>query len=167
MKGCPHIVSRSEWSQRASLCSKTLPPSRKYAVIHHTLGKRCFSMVTCKKQLQNIQHYHMVTRKWCDIGYNFLIGEDGNIYEGRGWTKQGAHTYGYNWNSLGISIMGNFMRDAPNKLALTAAQNLIQCLASKGYLASNYVLKGHRQLGKTKCPGDSLYNIITKWPNWS
>ena len=33
---------------------------------------------------------------WPDIGYNYLVGEDGQAYEGRGWNKEGAHTYGYN-----------------------------------------------------------------------
>ena len=38
---------------------------------------------------------------WSDIGYNFLVGEDGNIYEGRGWGKVGAHARGHNSDSIG------------------------------------------------------------------
>ncbi|KAG8225495.1 hypothetical protein J437_LFUL014141, partial [Ladona fulva] len=38
----------------------------------------------------------------------FLIGGDGRIYEGVGWHKTGAHTRGYNSNSLGIAFIGNF-----------------------------------------------------------
>lgn len=30
-----------------------------------------------------------------------MVGEDGNVYEGRGWSKIGAHTYGYNFNGIG------------------------------------------------------------------
>ena len=33
---------------------------------------------------------------WRDIGYNFVIGGDGHVYEGRGWKVVGAHTSGYN-----------------------------------------------------------------------
>lgn len=42
--------------------------------------------------------------------YSFLIGEDGLVYEGRGWNTVGAHS-GPTWNplSLGISFMGNYM----------------------------------------------------------
>lgn len=43
---------------------------------------------------------------FADIGYNFMIGGDGNIYEGRGWHKQGAHTSGYNRGSIGIAYIG-------------------------------------------------------------
>jgi hypothetical protein len=35
-------------------------------------------------------------RQYCDIGYSFLIGGDGNVYEGRGWDRLGAHTEGFN-----------------------------------------------------------------------
>lgn len=45
-----------------------------------------------------------------DHPHSFLIGEDGLVYEGRGWDTEGAHT-GSTWNpmSIGISFMGNYM----------------------------------------------------------
>ena len=36
-----------------------------------------------------------------DIRYNFLIGQDGVIYEGRGWGVVGQHTKGENSMSVG------------------------------------------------------------------
>lgn len=30
------------------------------------------------------------------------------MYEGCGWTREGAHTYGYNKKSVGIGFIGNF-----------------------------------------------------------
>ena len=50
----------------------------------------------------------MNNKNWEDIGYNFLVGEDGNIYEGRGWGKHGAHSKPYNSKSIGICMIGNF-----------------------------------------------------------
>lgn len=45
---------------------------------------------------------------------SFLIGEDGLVYEGRGWDTKGDHT-GMTWNpiSIGISFMGNYMGKCP------------------------------------------------------
>ncbi len=40
---------------------------------------------------------------------SFIVGEDGNAYEGRGWNRVGAHTPGYNAIGLGFCIIGNFM----------------------------------------------------------
>ena len=36
---------------------------------------------------------------WTDIGYSYLIGDDGNAYEGRGWEWVGSHTCCGNCNS--------------------------------------------------------------------
>jgi len=50
----------------------------------------------CSAEVRKIQDFHMGPgRNWWDIGYNFLIGEDGRIYEGRGFDAQGAHWYVY------------------------------------------------------------------------
>jgi peptidoglycan recognition protein len=38
-----------------------------------------------------LYNYNNLIQGWSDIGYNFIVGEDGNVYEGRGWTKVGAH----------------------------------------------------------------------------
>lgn len=40
--------------------------------------------------------------------YNFMIGEDGNVYEGRGWSMVGGYMLYWNIVSLGIVVMGNF-----------------------------------------------------------
>lgn len=53
-----------------------------------------------------LKNYHMDNEDYWDIGYNFLIGGDGSVYEGRGWDTVGAHagvTY-YNQNGLGNTI---------------------------------------------------------------
>jgi hypothetical protein len=45
---------------------------------------------------RGIQEWHINGNGWCDIGYSFLVGGDGNVYEGRGWDEIGAHTGGFN-----------------------------------------------------------------------
>jgi N-acetylmuramoyl-L-alanine amidase len=41
--------------------------------------------------------------------FSFLIGGDGEIFEGRGWSKVGAHAPNYNDKSIGICLIGSFM----------------------------------------------------------
>jgi N-acetylmuramoyl-L-alanine amidase len=50
----------------------------------------------------------MDTNGWDDIGFNFVVGEDGNVYEGRGWNAVGSHAVPYNGNSIGICVIGDF-----------------------------------------------------------
>ena len=85
-----------------------------------------------------IQKYHQDVKKNKDVAYNFLIGEDGNVYEGRGYTTRGGHMpdsiYFYNekgqndifnLNSYGIAFIGNFNERAPNQTAIDAFHNLV------------------------------------------
>lgn len=46
----------------------------------------------------------MDSNGWDDIGYSFIVGEDGNVYEGRGWRRVGAHAPNYNSNSIGFEF---------------------------------------------------------------
>lgn len=68
---------------------------------------------------------------WDDIGYNYLVGEDGNAYEGRGWDHVGAQVRGYNFVSLGFALIGNYNTRLPNNAALTAVKQLIACALQK------------------------------------
>ena len=63
-------------------------------------------------------------QKWSDIGYSFVIGGDGRIYEGRGWGRVGAHTKGQNSVSYGIGFIGNFMTSNPSAAMITAYERL-------------------------------------------
>jgi N-acetylmuramoyl-L-alanine amidase len=48
------------------------------------------------------------TKGWDAIGYNFVVGEDDNVYEGRGWDDVGANAVPCNSEIFGIYIIGDF-----------------------------------------------------------
>lgn len=115
----------------------------------------------------NFFYFLGINRNYSDIGYSFLVGNDGNIYEGRGWSRTGAHTYGYNSKSLALSFIGNFNDQLPNERALDAAKNLIKCGLKNKYIKSSYILLGHRDVNKGKeCPGAQLHKKIKNWNNY-
>lgn len=116
--------------------------------------------------MKQIQKFHIQSRGFSDIGYNFLIGGDGAVYIGRGWNDQGAHTRGYNSNSIGIALIGTFNSQSPTKLQLCALKKLIAVGVSERKLADDYELYGHRQLSKTESPGVIAYEIIKTWDHW-
>lgn len=113
-----------------------------------------------------IQSFHMDSRKWSDIGYNFLIGQDGSIFEGRGWNIIGAHTRQYNSTSLGICFIGTFIHHTPSQNALTNAKKLIEHGISIGAINHDYSLLGHCQCIGTESPGNCLFNEIKFWKNF-
>nr|AAF99599.1 hypothetical protein SBBI67 [Homo sapiens] len=146
------------------LSRMTLPA--KYGIIIHTAGRTCNISDECRLLVRDIQSFYIDRLKSCDIGYNFLVGQDGAIYEGVGWNVQGSSTPGYDDIALGITFMGTFTGIPPNAAALEAAQDLIQCAMVKGYLTPNYLLVGHSDVARTLSPGQALYNIISTWPHF-
>ncbi|XP_004632369.2 peptidoglycan recognition protein 4 isoform X2 [Octodon degus] len=164
-KACPSIVPRSAWGARVAHCHEMSLPA-KYVIILHTAGRTCSVAEECRQLVQDLQSLSVDKYKECDIGYNFLVGQDGGVYEGVGWNVQGSSTPGYNDIALGIVFMGTFTGNPPNATALQAAQDLIQCAVLKGYLTPNYLLMGHSDVVNTLSPGQALYNIIKTWPHF-
>ncbi|XP_075835216.1 peptidoglycan recognition protein 4 isoform X3 [Microtus pennsylvanicus] len=162
---CPRIVPRSAWGARAVHCSKMALPA-KYVIILHSAGRTCSQPDECRLLVRDLQSLFLDRLKACDIGYNFLVGQDGGVYEGVGWNSQGSCTEGYNDIALSITFMGVFTGSSPNEAALEAAQDLIQCAVDKGYLTPNYLLMGHSDVSNTLSPGQALYNIIKTWPHF-
>lgn len=163
---CPRIISRKEWGAVPPKHTTHLSTPVKYAVVHHSDTPQCLSEQQCKQRIRNIQNYHMNVKKWSDIGYNYLIGGDGNIYEGRGGKTVGAHVRGYNKVSIGICVIGNYQKQFPSRKTLLALRSILVCLKIRRNLKHDYLLRGHRDLGHTTCPGNYLYNIIKRWPHY-
>ncbi|GAB0098253.1 Peptidoglycan recognition protein [Sergentomyia squamirostris] len=162
------LVSRSEWIAQPpneDLVNLTLPSKR--VIIAHTATEDCSTQASCVYRVRFIQTFHMESRGWNDIGYNFLVGGDGSAYEGRGWDKVGAHTLGFNQDSICIAFIGTFTKVTPPDRQLLAAQKLIERGIEIGKLSKDYRLYGHRQLIPTESPGVTLYNIIKTWPHWT
>ncbi|GJQ67020.1 hypothetical protein Trydic_g21935 [Trypoxylus dichotomus] len=163
----PTIITRSEWGARSPTESKPLRRNpAPFVVIHHSDGPACSSTQRCKNIVKGIQNYHMNYKGWEDIGYNFLVGGDGNVYEGRGWNKHGSHLIPYNGKSIGICFLGNFQTSSPPSQQLQAAKDLIAYGVNHNWISNSYDVLGHRQADITDCPGDTLFNIIKTWPGF-
>ncbi|XP_078333616.1 uncharacterized protein LOC111108365 [Crassostrea virginica] len=166
---CPGlpIMSRDTWGAATpeQIDNLTLPVRMFF--IHHTDTKGCNSTGSCSQLMRSIQMFHMKERGWFDIAYSFLVGDDGRVYEGRGWDREGAHTYHYDKVSLALSFMGNFNSTMPTPEAITAAHKLLQCGQQKKVITQSYSLYGHRDVRDTECPGYTLYNAIRKWDHYN
>uniref|UniRef100_A0A0A1XE07 Peptidoglycan-recognition protein LC n=1 Tax=Zeugodacus cucurbitae TaxID=28588 RepID=A0A0A1XE07_ZEUCU len=162
------VISKDEWNGEAEhdgVSELKLPVPR--VIIAHTASTSCENKFQCDARVQSVQAFHIHSNGWGDIGYNFLVGGDGLVYEGRGWYKQGAHTLGYNKDSICIAFIGTFNVEVPTENDLKAAQLLIDEGVKLGVLTEDYRLYGARQLSATESPGKALYSIIMKWPHYS
>jgi N-acetylmuramoyl-L-alanine amidase len=75
-------------------------------VIIHTASDACDIEASCSAEVREIQKMHMDQKHFDDIAYNFLVGGDGQTYEGRGWDLVGEFARGVNNKSLGIAFIG-------------------------------------------------------------
>ncbi|KAK2579295.1 hypothetical protein KPH14_008253 [Odynerus spinipes] len=164
---CPAILSKAAWGGKPEKNVNYLIVPIPYVIIHHTVTPECTTRRACSNRVINMQSHHMDTLGWHDIGFSFLIGGDGNIYEGTGWTKEGAHTYGYNKKSLGIAFIGNFEEKDASQKMLDAAHKLIRCGISEGILRENVRVVAARQIQATASPGFNLFTQIQSWPEWT
>ncbi|KAJ9585236.1 hypothetical protein L9F63_002936 [Diploptera punctata] len=163
---CSWIINKSGWGGRPSKEVKYMNIPVRYVIIQHTATPRCNSASQCADRVANIQTYHMDTLNWHDIGISFLVGGDGNVYEGSGWHQVGAHTRGYNTKSIGVAFIGNFDDVLPPKAQLDAARHLLDCGVKTGRLSDDFKLIAQRQVSSTISPGLSLFREIQKWPEW-
>lgn len=167
---CPAIIPRCIWGAAPPQVPLiTLSPPLQYLYIHHTEipSKPCLNLQTCSKNMRAMQHFHQKERGWYDLGYSFVVGSDGYIYEGRGWMWAGAHTKGRNSVGYGVAFIGSYSTHLPYHYDMELVRHhLVKCGVSNGFLQENYTILGHRQVVATGCPGDSLYSEITTWEHY-
>ncbi|MFD9881388.1 peptidoglycan recognition protein [Streptomyces alboflavus] len=183
----PRIVTRRGWGADESLRERNFAYTRtvKAAFVHHSATGNNYGCSQAPSVLRSIYRYHVKSSGWRDFGYNFAVDKCGNIYEGRagGVAKAvlGAHTLGFNSNSMGIAVLGTFTSAGPPKAAVTAVAKLTAWKLGlfganprgKTYLKSGggnlyrkgsnvrlNVISGHRDGFATECPGRLLYKKL-------
>ena len=178
-------VTREEWG--ADGCVPRGAPEYgevKAVHVHHTVSLNDYTQAEAPQTVLAICRYHRNSNGWNDIGYNALVDRYGTIYEGRaGGLEQavvGAQAQGFNSQTAGIANIGDHTSAAATAESLTAIAGYIRwklgvhgqplsgpvTVRSAGGSASRYPagtnvtlerVIGHRDTGRTACPGDALY----------
>ena len=181
----PPYVTRAGWQADEQIVKGTpdYGTDVKVLFVHHTAGTNDYSCADSPSIIRGIEAYHVQSKGWNDIGYNFLTDKCGTLYEGRkgGVDKPliGAHTHGFNTNSAGIAVLGTYIdTGVPAVTATTIARVAAYKLGLYGYGPSTTAqltegasdgkfklgqvvtfnrISGHRDGVATECPGDALY----------
>lgn len=175
----PVIIPRSGWGADESLrfdaaghevWPAEFSPMQK-AIVHHTAGRN--SDPNPAATIRAIYWAKAISRGFGDIGYNFLIDEQGRIYEGRysrpyangegvtgenlaGQVVRGGHASDFNDGTVGISLLGNFQNRQPTTAARIALERLLAWkLERHGLNPLGQSVYRNPVLGNTK----TLYNI--------
>lgn len=185
--GQPPIISRNAWAQgQAPPGHEPVYRTIELAFVHHTVNPNGYSAGAVPSLLLGIFQYHRYVRGYWDIAYNFLIDLYGRIWEGRAGGIDspvlGAHAGGYNAESTGVAVLGDFTDVAPSPAALQALERLLAWKMSlhglpthgdvtvvvdpssafytpfaPGAHVSLPRVAGHRDGDSTDCPGNVFY----------
>lgn len=184
----PAVISRARWGANESWrdSAPRYAPDVQMVFLHHTDSSNSYTKSQSAAVVRGIYRYHVFSRDFSDIGYNFLVDRYGQVFEGRagGITRPviGAHTLGFNSRSTGIAVLGRHTSAAPTSATLRALRDLIAwkmdvhhlpptgkvVMTSGGnerYPAGTrvtfYRIAGHRNAKPTACPGATLYSKLS------
>jgi len=187
----PSIISRAGWGSPDPYGNLFKGTTRywdpayypvKQIFLHHTVFNNTSDPAAA---VRAVWEYHTYTRGWGDIGYNYLIDQQGRVYEGRfgGDNVTAGHVYTFNNRSLGVAVLGCFQSNnsacagAPPP-SPTMINSLTTFLAWK---STNYeidptathtfcgtsscktlkTIASHRDANATACPGNLIYDKMS------
>ncbi len=185
----PHIINRAEWGadERMRCGDPRYDTKILGGVVHHTAGSNEYSPADSAGIVRSIYEYHTRTLGWCDIAYNAMVDKYGQVFEGRagGMTRpvEGAHTGGFNHNTWGVAMLGNFEAEPPTPIQLRTTARLLGwvlgqsgvdplgtvVLPSEGGSFTKFpfgasptlpTIFTHRDVGITECPGNAAYALM-------
>ncbi|MBO3742210.1 N-acetylmuramoyl-L-alanine amidase [Actinoplanes flavus] len=187
LRPVPRMVTRVGWRADESIVEE--PPEYTGAVhvvfVHHTATGNSYGCAQSAGIVRGIEAYHVKSKGWNDIGYNFLVDKCGRIFEGRAGgvnrSVLGAHTLGFNKNASAVAVIGDYGSAAvPARARAAVAQVAAYKLGAwrnsplgrvrlvstgsdrypAGRAAVLNRISGHRDTGRTECPGNSLYALL-------
>ena len=158
----------------------TLPPYDRRTspvrrvVVHHTDTPTTMTV-------RQIADYHvngerrdangnLVKAQWPGIGYHYVIGPDGTIYQTNRAETRSYHAGQANNDSVGISLIGRFMKrnwdgtpippekQLPSPAQMDSVSRLIAWLMKEHGISSVEKIVGHKEVMETSCPGDQWLN---------
>jgi len=146
--------------------------SVKMLVVHHTAMQTAGR--TGPELMRALYQYHAVSKGWGDVGYNYVVDSEGQIYQGKagGDYVIAGHAYCNNINTMGIALMGNFDQDEPTQEQMKSLKWLLDMLATKYRIdpsanitfhgVSRPTIVGHGDLLSTDCPGYYVHGALAQ-----
>jgi hypothetical protein len=176
----PNYVPRKDWGAGFKLTGDIYIPPAAYTkvthlIVHHSAGTNVSN--NWSAVVASIFDFHVSSNGWQDVGYNWLIDPNGVIYEGRGGgdNVRGAHMCGYNNNTMGVCLLGNFEVAQPTDTMMQSLTRLLSWKACKegimpdsssqivSYPGVMSHISGHKDgcsPNYTQCPGENLYTKL-------
>jgi hypothetical protein len=111
-------------------------------------------------KLRALQTWGARDRNWWDVPYHYLLGLEGQIYEGRDWHFMGETNTAYDpGGHFLISIIGNYERQEASPALLASIADLMAWALKEFELPLDRI-GGHYNYADTGCPGKHLKKYL-------
>lgn len=99
---------------------------------------------------------------WQGIGYHYVVYRDGSVHQGRDLAVAGAHTSGYNKNSIGVCYIGGVAADGktPKDTRTPAQRRALRVLVEQLQKQfPNATIHGHYEFAAKACPSFKIEDL--------
>lgn len=180
------IYPRAAWGADLPPKGPIYPEKPQFLLVHHTASSNNYG--NARDVIRSVYGYHTGPEKgWNDVCYQFFVGRDGDVWEGRAGALGGPVVADATGGSQGfaqlVCLLGDFTSVAPTSAAFVATATLLAWLAdcyrldtslgattsfvsrgsnkfAAGTVVTTPIVAGHRDMTYTGCPGDSFYPLL-------
>lgn len=184
----PSIKPRASWADDRPARGALADEDVRFLVVHHSASNNGHSSADAPRILRGFYDFHTSpSRGWEDIAYNFLIDEEGGIWEGRTGSLDGPVAGDATGGNQGftqlVCLIGNFDERPPTDAALGSLVQVLAWLADRydittspgsgvsfisrgsnrhpaGSEVATPTITGHRTMSQTSCPGEHLNDYV-------
>jgi hypothetical protein len=180
------ILPRDAWGADLPPKGPLEPEDSRFLLVHHSASPTNYA--SARDVLRGCFAYHTSSAKgWKDVCYNFFIGRDGDVWEGRAGSLAGPIVADATGGSQGfaqlVCLLGTYTSTPPSAAMYDSLVSLLAWLAQRDSLAlgpdattsfvsrgsnkwkagtpiTTNTVDGHRDMTYTDCPGNSMYALV-------
>jgi hypothetical protein len=180
------IYPRDAWGAALPPAGPIATETAQFLLVHHTASSNSYT--NAASVIQATYAFHTSDAKgWSDVCYEFFIGRDGDVWEGRAGALTGPVVADATGGSQGfaqlICLLGDFTTQAPTAAAQASLAKVLAWLSERydidiaaaattsfvsrgsqrwpaGAPVTTRTIAGHRDMSFTSCPGDALYLLL-------
>ncbi len=187
--GALSINPRSAWAGSGYEPKGPLPAEDvRFLIVHHSASNNGHTSASAPGILRSWFNFHTGPEKgWNDIAYNFVIDNEGVVWEARHGSLAGAVAGDATGGNQGftqlVCIIGDYNAASPTPASLNSLVQLLAWLSDRygistaagaeatfssrgsnlwpaGTSVSTPTITGHRTMSRTTCPGDNLNSYV-------
>jgi hypothetical protein len=183
------IWPRESWAFGYPPKGPLFPETPQFFLVHHTASPNSYTdPIALMREAYRLHTGTSATKGWSDVAYEFFVGKDGQVWEGRTGSLAGPVMADATGGSQGfaqlVCLLGDFTSVMPTPEALDSLVKVLAWMGDRygidtspgatttfvsrgsnrfaaGTVVTTPTIAPHRAMSQTACPGDTFYPQVT------